>query len=132
MRYNKDFDVDSILDLLRTVNEKYQEGSPEDEAIRVAAVALFYVREIQKLDDYREFFRKFYTPAIDALIPSQTFETREEADEWLMSGKAREGELVKIDGEGFRVIPKRDGTGVRFRPTPLPEELVKMNLPDPE
>jgi hypothetical protein len=132
MKYNPDFDVDSILDILRTVNEKYQEGSPEDEAIRVAAVALFYVREAQRLDDYREFFRKFYTPAIDYIVPSQTFETREEADESLVSGKVREGELVKIAGEGFRVIPRRDGQGLRFRPTPLPEELMKMNPSDSE
>lgn len=132
MTYNKNFDVDSVLDILRTVNEKYQEGSPEDEAIRVAAVALFYVREIQKLDDYREFFRKFYTPAIDYVVPSQTFATRVEADEWLASGKASEGDLVKIAGEGFRVIPQRDGKGLRFRPAPLPEELMKMNPSDSE
>jgi hypothetical protein len=132
MIYNPDFDVDSILDILRTVNEKYQEGSPEDEAIRVAAVALFYVRESQKLDEYREFFRKFYTPAIDYIIPSQVFATREEADESLASGKVKEGELVKIAGEGFRAIPRRDGQGLRFRPTPLPEELMKMNPPDSE
>ncbi|HYO57721.1 hypothetical protein [Archangium sp.] len=132
MIYNPDFDVDSVLEILRTVDEKYQEGSPEDEAIRVAAVALFYVREIQKLDDYREFFRKFYTPAVDYIVPSRTFATREDADEWLMSGKAGEGDLVKIAGEGFRVIPRRDAKGLRFRPTPLPEELMKMNPPDSE
>ncbi|MFL5354427.1 hypothetical protein [Archangium sp.] len=132
MRYNPDFDVDAVLEILRTVDERYQEGSPEDEALRVAAVALFYVREIQKLDDYREFFRKFYTPAIDAIVPSLTFATREEADEWIASGKASEGALVKIAGEGFRVIPQRNGKGLRFRPTPLPEELMKMNPPDSE
>jgi hypothetical protein len=125
MRYNPDFDVDSVLDVLRTVDEKYPEGSPEDEAIRVAAVALFYVREIQKLDEYREFFRKFYTPAIDCIVPSQVFETREGADAALASGKVNEGELVKIAGEGFRAIPQRDGQGLRFRPTPLPEELIR-------
>jgi len=132
MRYNSNFDVDSVLDVLRTVNEKYQEGSREDEAIRVAAVALFYVRESQKLDEYREFFRKFYTPAVDYIVPSRVFETREEADESLASGKVKEGELVKIAGEGFRAILRRDGQGLRFRPTPLPEELMKMNHPDSE
>jgi hypothetical protein len=99
---NKDFDVDSVLEALRAVNDKYQEGSPEDEALRVAAVALLYVREVQKLDEYREFFRSFYTPAIDYIVVSQTFATREEADAWLASGKAREGERVRIAGEGFR------------------------------
>ena len=132
MIYNPNFDVDSVLDILRAVDEKYQEGSQEDEAIRVAAVALFYVRETQKLDEYREFFRKFYTPAIDYIVPTQVFETREEADESLASGRVKAGELVKIAGEGFRAIPRRDGQGLRFRPTPLPEELMKMNPLDSE
>ncbi|MGZ3460520.1 MAG: hypothetical protein ACXU86_18690, partial [Archangium sp.] len=88
MLYNPNFDVDSVFDILRTINEKYPEGTPEDEALRIAAVALFYVRETQKLDDYREFFRSFYTPAIDYIVVSQTFATREEADAWLGSGMA--------------------------------------------
>ncbi len=125
MKYNPDFDIDSVLDVLRTMNEKYQEGSPEDEALRVAAVALVYVREAQTLDAYRDFFRKFYTPAAEAIVPSQTFATRAEADAWLASGEAREGDLVKIAGEGFRVIPQRNANGLRFRPAPLPEELDK-------
>jgi hypothetical protein len=132
MRYNKDFDVDSVLELLRGVNEKYPEGSPEDEAIRIAAVALFYVRETQKLEEYREFFRAFYTPAIDYIVVSQTFATREEADAWLASGKATEGERVRIAGEGFRVIPERKGPGLRFLRNPLPEELMKKYPPDSE
>ena len=132
MKYDPNFDVDSVLERLRVVNEKYQEGSPEDEAIRVAAVALLYVRELQKLEEYREFFRAFYTPAIDYIVVSQTFATREEADAWLASGKAREGERVRIAGEGFRVIPERKGTGLRFLRTPLPEELMKKYPPDAE
>lgn len=95
-------------------------------------MALFYVRETQRLEDYREFFRKFYMPAIDYIVPSQTSATRAEADEWLASGRLREGDLVRIAGEGFRVIPRRDGNGLRFRPTPLPEELMKMHAPDSE
>lgn len=132
MIYNKDFDVDSILETLRVLDEKHTAGSPEDEALRVAAVALLYVREIQRLDDYREFFRKFYTPAADYIVPSREFVTRDEADQWLASGTAHEGELVKIAGEGFRVIPTRDSKGLRFRPAPLPEELDRMKSPDAE
>ncbi|HYO72425.1 MAG TPA: hypothetical protein VEU33_40780 [Archangium sp.] len=123
MSYNSDFDVDSVLQVLGTVNEKYQEGSPEDEALRLAAVALLYVRDIQKLDEYREYFRKFYIPAIESVVVSQTFVTREEADTWLTSGKAREEELVQIAGQGFRVIAARKGTGLMFLRTPLPEEM---------
>lgn len=132
MKYNHNFNIDSIFEILRTVNEKYREGSPEDEALRIAAAALFYVREIQKLEDYREFFRSFYTPAIDYVVVSHSFETREDADEWLARGNAKDGERVKIAGQGFRVIPERKGGGLRFLRSPLPEELMKDDPPDSE
>lgn len=124
MSYNSNFDVDSVMEILGTVNERYQDGSPEDEALRIAAVALLYVRDIQKLDEYREYFRKFYIPAIESVIVSQTFATREEADTWLASGKASEGELVRVAGQGFRVITARKGKGLMFLRTPLPEEMA--------
>ncbi|MBZ4415827.1 hypothetical protein [Myxococcus sp. RHSTA-1-4] len=132
MKYNPDFDVDSVLDALRIINEKYKEGSQEDEALRIAAVALLYIRENRKLDDYRDFFRSFYTPAIDSITVSQTFSSREEADAWLASGKAQEGELVRVAGQGFQVIPMRQGTGLTLLRTPLPEELMKKYPPDTE
>ncbi|MFY0577933.1 hypothetical protein ACN28S_29690 [Cystobacter fuscus] len=132
MIYNHNFDADSVFEVLRTINEKYPEGSPEDEALRIAAVALFYVRESQKLDDYREFFRSFYTPAIDYIVVSQTFATREEADAWLGGGAASEGALVRIAGQGFQVMPERRGPGLRFVRMPLPEELMKNEPPKAE
>ncbi|WP_157231716.1 hypothetical protein [Hyalangium minutum] len=91
----------------------------------IAAAALFYIRESQKLDDYREFFRSFYTSAVDDVAVSRTFETREEADAWLAHGDAKENERVKIAGQGFQVIPARKGGGWRFLRSPLPEELMK-------
>lgn len=130
MTDSQDFDVDSVLERLRAMSEKFQAGSSEEQALRVAAVALIYVRETQRLEDYRGFFRKFSTPATESIVPSHAFATREKADAWLASGKARQGDLVTIAGEGFRVIPKRDATGLRFRPTPLPEELMKMGAPE--
>ncbi|NVJ28933.1 hypothetical protein HUW62_47885, partial [Myxococcus sp. AM011] len=104
MKYNPDFDVDSVLDVLKGVNEKYEEGSPEDEALRIAAVALVYVREAERLEEYRGFFRSFFTPAIESVIVSQTFSTREEAETWLALGVARDGELIRVAGQGFQVI----------------------------
>ncbi|WP_425430114.1 hypothetical protein [Cystobacter ferrugineus] len=115
--------MDRILELLGTVNEKYPEGSPEDEALRIAAVALLYVRDIQKLGEYREYFRKFYIPAIESVIVSRTFETRDAAEAWLANGTASEGALVRIAGQGFRVITERKGKGLMFLRTPLPEEM---------
>jgi len=132
MTCNHKFDIDSVFETLRTINENYAEGSPEDEALRIASVALFYVREKQKLDDYREFFRSFYTPAIDYIVVAQTFATREEADLWLEGGMAKDGDLVRISGQGFQVMPVRKGTGFRFVRMPLPEELMKNHPPGTE
>jgi hypothetical protein len=131
MKYNPNFNVDSVLETLRTVSERYPDTSPEDEALRLAAVALIYVRETQKLDDYREFLRKFYTPALDSVTVSHAFATRAEADAWLASGTAQDGELVSIAGQGFQVIPQRSGPGFRFLRTPLPAELAKKSSEEP-
>jgi hypothetical protein len=125
MKYNPNFDVDSVLDILRTVNEKYPEGSPEDEALRIAAVALFYVRETQKLEDYREFFRAFYTPAIDYIVVAQTFATREEADAWLALGKTRDGETDEKTSSGLRVETRRVARIQPGNPGPLTPTLSR-------
>ena len=114
MNYNSNFDLDSILETLGAENEKYPEGSPQDEALRIAAVSLLYVRELQKLDEYREYFREFYRPAIESVIVTQTFSTRDAAETWLISGEATEDALVRIAGQGFRVIAQRKGKGLMF------------------
>jgi hypothetical protein len=119
MTYHSDFDVDTVMKTLGTVGAKYPEGTPEDEALRIAAVALLYLRDLQKLDEYRDYFRRFFT--YKPVTPARTFATREEADKWLASGNAKDGEFVKIAGQGFVVyeMPK----GLKFVPRPLPEEL---------
>jgi hypothetical protein len=119
MTYNSNFDVNAVMRTLGTVSDKYPEGSPEDEALRIAAVALLYVRDIQKLDEYRDYFRRFFT--YKPITIAQSFATRDEADEWLASGQAKNGDLVRIADRGFVVydLPK----GLKFVPAPLPEEL---------
>src|SRR5690349_13573245 len=125
MAYHSNFDVDTVMKTLGTISDKYPKDSPEDEALRIAAVALLYVRDIQKLDEYRDYFRSFFT--YKPVIASQTFATREEADAWLASGKAKDGELVSIAGQGFTGthLPK----GWKFLRTPLPEEF---ETPEPK
>lgn len=129
MAYNSDFDVEAVMKTLGTISDKYQNDSPEDEALRIAAVALLYVRDIHKLEDYRQYFREFVTGK--PIIVSQTFATREEADEWLASGKATDGELVSIAGQGFTAhhLPK----GWKFLRARVPEELEPPpEKPDPK
>jgi hypothetical protein len=119
MTYNSNFDVESVMKTLGTVSDKYPNGSAEDEALRIAAVALLYVQDIDKLEDYRKYFLDFITGK--PLIPDQTFATKGEADEWLASGKVSGGELITIAGQGFSVggMASKGWTLMRTR---LPEE----------
>jgi hypothetical protein len=118
MTYDSNFDVDAVMKTLGTISDKYPEGSPEDEALRIAAVALLYVREIGKLGDYRNHFRDFV--AGKPLIVSHAFATREEADACLASGKVNDGALVTIAGQGFTVVT--GAKGWRLLRTRLPDE----------
>lgn len=118
MTYDSDFDVDAVMKVVGTVGAKYPGGSPEDEALRIVSIALLYIRDHQKLDEYREYLQKFLT--YKPVTLSRTFATREEADEWLASGNARDGDLVKIAGQGFVVLDALKG--LKFVPSRLPEE----------
>jgi hypothetical protein len=123
MKYNKNFDVDAVLRAMEAVSKRHSEGTPEDEALRVCAAALLYVRdEVEKLEEFREFFRKINTPALEGIKVTHVFASRGEADEWLGSGAATDGQLVRVAGQGFTVIdlgPK----GLRLVRIPLPDEL---------
>lgn len=119
MTYDSHFDVDAVMKTVGTIGANYPEGSPEDEALRIVSVALLYLRDIQKLEEYREYLRRFFT--YKPVTLAQTFATREEGEEWLASGAAKEGDLVKIGGQGFVVIDALKG--LKLVPTRLPEEL---------
>lgn len=123
MKYNPNFDVDAVLRTMEGVSRHHPEGTPEDEALRVCAAALLFVRDdLRKLEEFREFFRKLTTPAIEGIKVAHTFASREEADAWLASGTARDGQLLRVAGQGFTVIdhgPK----GLKLVRIPLPEEL---------
>jgi hypothetical protein len=119
MTYNSNFDVDAVMKMVGSVGAKYPEGSPEDEALRIVSVALLYLRDTQKLDEYREYFRRFFT--YKPVTVARTFATREEADAWLASGHAKDGDLIKAAGQAFIVIHALET--LRLVPTRLPEEL---------
>ena len=118
MPYNSRFDLDAVLETLGVVSHGFPEGSPQDEALRIAAVALLYVRDNQKLEEYRDYFQRFLTHR--PVRAAHVFSTREEAEVWLAGGEARDGTLVSIAGQGFTVIQATQG--LKFVRTPLPEE----------
>jgi len=121
----KDFEMDRVLRVLDAASKSFPEDSQEESSIQLAAISLLYIRRIKKLDDFLKYYREFFDPAFQVPV-ARVFSTRQEADEWLASGTASDGELVKIAGQGFQVIqlPK----GLRFLRTPLPEELGPQKI----
>lgn len=121
MKYDHNFDVDAALRIIESISHGFQEGSEEEASLRAAAAALVYVREVGKLDDYREFFRQITTPAIESVRAAYAFATREEAEEWLKGVSVPDGELVSIAGKGYQVV--NFPQGARFLRNPLPQEM---------
>ncbi|MFP2930097.1 hypothetical protein ACLESO_33850 [Pyxidicoccus sp. 3LG] len=116
----KDFDMDSALRTLDAASKNYPPGSKEESTVQLAAISLLYIRKIRKLDDFLKYYQEFSNPAFSVPI-AKSFATQEEADRWLASGTASDGDLVSIAGQGFQVIQLP--TGMKFLRTPLPEEL---------
>jgi hypothetical protein len=120
MMTTDEFNMDATLRILDTASGLYPAGSQEEEAVQLAAIALLYIRHIKKLDDFFKYRHEFSEPSPSVRV-AQVFETQEDADRWLKSGKASDGELVLIAGQGFQVILLP--AGARFLRTPLPDEL---------
>jgi hypothetical protein len=115
-----DFDLEEMLGVLSSVIEKQAEGSKEREAAKLAQLALLYIRHRRKGDDFNGFYKHCFDVSFK-VEASHEFGTREEADEWLASGKAKDSEHVKIAGKGFMVVQLPDRQV--FMIAPLPEEL---------
>lgn len=120
MTHVKDFNLDAVIKAVDSVGKSFQAGSTEEEALRVAAISLLYVRHLRKLDDFRKYYQEFFDPSFQVTV-AHTFVTRAEADAWLAQGKAADGELVSIAGQGFLVVQLPSGP--KFLRNPLPEEL---------
>ena len=123
MTYDKNFDVDAVLRAMEAMSRHHARETPEDVALRVCAASLLFVRdELKKLEEFREFFRKITTPAVEGVQVLHTFASREEADAWLASGTAKDGQLVRVTGQGFMVIDHGQ-KGLKLVRIPLPDEL---------
>jgi hypothetical protein len=120
MAYTPDFDLDDVVGILNSVSENHAEDSKERAAIELAQAALLYTRHIRKGKDFARYYKDLHDPSYKRKI-AQEFATREEADQWIASGKAQEADLVKIAGKGFQVA-RLPGRKV-FIDAPLPEEL---------
>ena len=119
MAHATDFDWDEMIEVLNPFIEKHAEGSKEREAFTLAQIALLYIRDHKK-EDFAEYRRKFSNAPFTVEV-SHEFVTREEADQWLASGNAKDSERVKIAGKGFMVV--QASGKLYFMIAPLPEEL---------
>jgi len=116
-----DFDMDEILLALNPFIRNHAKGSKEREVFTLAGIALRYIRDKVKKEDFDEYRKRFvrgYWPKFDIV---QEFATREEADQWRASGKAKDRDRVKIAGKGHMVVEVNGKLYFAF--APLPEEL---------
>ena len=120
MANTPDFDLDDMLLVLNPFIENHAEGSKERETFKHAQAALLYIRDNKKEEDFARYY-KIYSRAPFVVEVSHEFATREEADKWLASGKAKDSERVKIAGKGFMAVEVSGR--LRFMVAPLPEEL---------
>ncbi|WP_434388339.1 hypothetical protein [Melittangium boletus] len=113
-------DLDEMLLVLNAVIRRCAEGSKERDATELAQLALLYIRESGKRDDFTRYRERCVNTSFTIEV-SHEFTTWEEAELWLASGQARHAEHVKIAGKGFLAVqlPGR----MSFIDRPLPEEL---------
>ncbi|MFP2928310.1 hypothetical protein ACLESO_24565 [Pyxidicoccus sp. 3LG] len=109
-----------MLLVLNPFIDSQKEGSKEREALELAQAALLYIRDSAKEDDFARYYKRFSDTSFTEEV-AHDFVTREEADQWLASGKARDSERVRIAGKGFMVVQAQ--RGMLFMVAPLPEEL---------
>jgi hypothetical protein len=117
-----DFEVDEIVGELRAIFDKYPEGSRERDVIELAQIAMMFPRHIRRDDEFLSYYKEFFDPSFELKV-SHEFATREQADEWLASGKAKDAERVKIAGKGFMVVELSKSKRLVFMYAPLPGEL---------
>lgn len=115
-----EFDLDEVIHFLNPFIENQAEGSKERRAFGLAQIALLYIRDRVKRDEFEKYYRLFFAIPFTVEV-SHEFATREEADQWLASGKASHTERVKIAGKGFMAVEVSGKWYFMF--APLPEEL---------
>jgi hypothetical protein len=114
------FDLDEAIYFLNPFIDNHAEGSKERRAFALAQMALLYIRDRVKRDEFEKYYRLFFAVPFTVEVAHE-FATREEADQWLASGKAVHTERVKIAGKGFMVVEVSGK--FYFMIAPLPEEL---------
>jgi hypothetical protein len=120
MVYTPDVGLRDIILSLNPLIGSHAEGSKEREVLVLAQLALLYIRDKEMQEGFASYCEGFTNESF-AVEVSHEFATREEAEKWLASGKARHAEHVRIAGKGFLVVQLPEG--MTLMDMPLPEEL---------
>ncbi|HEX5746881.1 MAG TPA: hypothetical protein VFZ09_11610 [Archangium sp.] len=112
--------MDEAIYFLNPFIENHAEGSKERRLFGLAQIALLYIRDRVKREEFAKFHRACFDTDFTVEVAHE-FATREEANQWLASGKAKDSERVKIAGKGFMVVEVSGK--LYFMIAPLPEEL---------
>lgn len=120
MKQITSLDLEGILSTLQSISDRQEKDSQEQAVVQFAAISVLYALHLGKLDDLYTYYQETLDPSFKLQL-ARTFTAQEEADAWLSSGQAHEGDRVLIEGKGQQVV--RLKRGLRFIHAPLPEEL---------
>jgi hypothetical protein len=113
--------------------KRLPEGSQERHVLQLAGRLLLYVYyDRKRLEAFREWCEEGALPAAqEEFKASRVFATQEEADAWLASGNAADGERVIIADQGYEVVDVPP-YGLKFRWVPLPAQLAAWEKEEDE
>lgn len=117
---NVSLDIDAVLRTLGALAEGYGEASEEEQALRAAGMSLLFIQRTGQLSQFLRFIEEFDAP-LSAIQIARSFESREEAGNWLRGSEARPGLLVKI--ASVTHVVAEGPSGLIFVRTLSPEEL---------
>src|SRR5690349_11994036 len=125
MTATKDYDFGATLTALEAARKQFPEDSAEAKAIGFAyGLVIFINNKRTVLREFLEWQAMAHLPASKLPFKAHaTFATREEADAWRASGKARDGDRVIIGDQGYEVVDVPP-YGLKFAAWPLPEQLA--------
>lgn len=104
MAHSPTFDFDKACELLESAANALNSRPDEHRAITFAAIALHFVRDLGKFDEFREYAWRFNADMDRP--PDRVFQNMDEAERWLLSASPGcTGMLLEVAGARFMVVP---------------------------
>jgi hypothetical protein len=105
---SKTFDFEGTLEELEQLASEQAHQAGRVAAIESAALALHFIHEMGRLDDFRDYLRDFRTGQRPSAGVEPSFDSMSEATDWLHAQKEpRYGARVKVAGVVHAVVRER-------------------------